>query len=69
MLTTSPTPAGEDTLDPFHPYGIAKYLVEKKVSSMEGTDTWLRIQAAEKQGLLNVKIDWPESSMNVSVVL
>lgn len=31
-VSTRPTPAGNDVLDPFHPYGITKHLVDKPVS-------------------------------------
>jgi hypothetical protein len=30
-VSTKPTPAGNDVLDPFHPYGITKHLQEKPV--------------------------------------
>ena len=30
-VSTKPTPAGEDVLDPFHPLGITKHLVDKAV--------------------------------------
>jgi hypothetical protein len=38
------------------------------VASLEGSDTWLRILAAEKAGLINVKIEWPEANLKVIVV-
>jgi hypothetical protein len=31
-VSTKPTPAGNDVLDPFHPYGLTKHLHEKPVS-------------------------------------
>jgi hypothetical protein len=68
LLSTSPTAAGEEALDPFHPCGITKHLVGKKVSTLEGSDTWLRILVAEKAGLINVKIEWPEANLKVRVL-
>lgn len=35
------------------------------MSSLEGSDTWLRILAAEKAGLITVKIEWPEANIKV----
>lgn len=66
MLNTNPTPSGEDTLDPFHPYGITKHLVDKKVQTLENHDTWLRVQAAERQGLITSTITYPEKQLAVS---
>ncbi|WIA22113.1 hypothetical protein OEZ85_004454 [Tetradesmus obliquus] len=67
LLSTTPTAAGEEALDPFHPYAITKRLADKKVSSLEGSDTWLRILAAEKAGLITVKIEWPEANIKASL--
>jgi hypothetical protein len=66
VLNTSPTKAGEDTLDPFHPLGITKHLVDKPVRSLESQDTWLRILAAEKQGLIKLNLNWPQTRVEVS---
>lgn len=57
-VSTRPTPAGNDVLDPFHPYGITKHLVDKPVSTFEGSDLWLRILAAEKAGLIKVDLEF-----------
>jgi transcription elongation factor SPT6 len=65
LLSTSPTPAGEATLDPFHPLGIAKHLTSKRVTTLEGSDTWLRVLEAERQGLVRVTLEWPESAKQV----
>jgi hypothetical protein len=40
--------------------------VGKKVASLEGSDTWLRILAAERAGLITVKIEWPEANLKVT---
>ena len=52
-----PTPQGEQLLDPFHPCGRVKRLRDKPVQSFAGTDTFLRIAQAEKEGLIEVRID------------
>ena len=52
-----PTPQGEQLLDPFHPCGRVKRLRDKPVQSFAGSDTFLRIAQAEKEGLIEVRID------------
>lgn len=42
-LSTTPTPAGEAALDPFHPLGCAKRLVNKPLRNFEGSDQFLRV--------------------------
>jgi len=32
-VSTRPTAAGEDVLDPFHPYGLTKHLMDKQVGT------------------------------------
>lgn len=51
-MTTTPTPAGETTLDPFHPLGAVKRLREKQLREMDGTDQFLRIlQVGQGRGV------------------
>lgn len=52
-----PTPQGEQLLDPFHLCGRVKRLRDKPVQSFAGSDTFLRIAQAEKEGLIEVRID------------
>lgn len=54
-LTTIVTPAGAAALTPFHPLGIAKRLHDKKIGKFR-SDTYLRVQEAEKAGYVKVKI-------------
>jgi hypothetical protein len=35
----------------------------------KGSDTWLRILAAEKAGLISVKIEWPEANLKVGLLI
>lgn len=51
-----PTPQGEQLLDPFHLCGRVKRLKEKPVQSFAGSDTFLRIAQAEKEGLIEVTL-------------
>ena len=52
-----PTPQGEQLLDPFHLCGRVKRLRDKPMQSFAGSDTFLRIAQAEKEGLIEVRID------------
>jgi len=54
-LTTLVTPAGAAVLTPFHPLGIAKRLEEKPIEDFR-SDTYLRVQEAEKAGYVKVQI-------------
>ncbi len=56
-LCAEPTPQGEQLLDPFHLCGRVKRLRDKPVQSFAGSDTFLRIAQAEKEGLIEVRID------------
>lgn len=56
VITTNPTSAGESTLSPFHPLGLVKRLSNKPLSSFDGTDVFLRILNAEKDGLITMTI-------------
>jgi hypothetical protein len=47
--------------------GLCMFSINK-VSTLEGSDTWLRILVAEKAGLINVKIEWPEANLKVRVL-
>ncbi|PSC69358.1 transcription elongation factor SPT6 [Micractinium conductrix] len=54
-LWTKPTSAGDAALDPFHPLGASKRLVGRPIRHFEGTDLFLRILQAEKEGLVTVR--------------
>ncbi len=56
-LCAEPTPQGEQLLDPFHICGRVKRIRDKPVQSFAGSDTFLRIAQAEKEGLIEVRID------------
>jgi transcription elongation factor SPT6 len=56
LLGTDPTLQGEQTLDPFHPYGQVKRLRDKPVEEFVGTDQFLRLVQAEREGLISVRI-------------
>ena len=52
LVTTEPTAAGEAGLDPFHPLGAVKRLHRKPLHEFEGSDQFLRLVQAEKEGLV-----------------
>lgn len=58
MLWTAPTPAGEAALDPFHPLAPVKRLGAKPLEEFEGSDDFLRLLQAEKEGLVSASVGW-----------
>ena len=62
IMETFPTMDGLMRLDAFHPYGAAKNLRSLPVKSLlEGdTDLWLKVLAAEREGLITVVVKLPE---------
>ena len=52
LVSTEPTAAGESGLDPFHPLGAVKRLHRKPLEEFEGSDQFLRLMQAEKEGLV-----------------
>ena len=50
---TKPTAAGEAAINPFHPLGPVKRLAAKPLRMFEGTDHFLRLLQAEKEGLVS----------------
>jgi hypothetical protein len=62
-ISTEPTQLGAGVLDPFHPYGIAKRLKNKPIDHFAGTDTWLRVAAAEQDKLIT--LSWELGGMLV----
>jgi hypothetical protein len=50
----APTPIGETQLDAFHPYGCVKRLMTMPASRFDGTDLFLRIHLAQKEGFISV---------------
>jgi hypothetical protein len=62
-ISTEPTQLGAGVLDPFHPYGIAKRLRNKPIDHFAGTDTWLRVAAAEQDKLIT--LSWELGGMLV----
>lgn len=55
-MHAEPTPQGEQLLDPLHICGCVKRIRDKPVQSFTGSDTFLRIAQAEKEGLIEVRI-------------
>ena len=53
-VTADPTPAGETQLDAFHPYGAAKRLRKMPASQFDGSDLFLKVHLAQKEGLISV---------------
>jgi len=53
VLWTAPTKDGEAALNAFHPLAPAKRLRAKPLRKFEGTDLFLRVQQAEKEGLVS----------------
>jgi hypothetical protein len=51
-----PTAQGEQLLDPFHVCGRVKRIRNKPVQSFCGSDTFLRIAQAEREGLIEVRV-------------
>lgn len=63
MVWTTPTAAGDTTLDPFHPLAPVKRLVAKPLVKFEKGDHFLRLLQAEKAGLVSgpavpVRLAW-----------
>lgn len=54
VVSTAPTLSGESVLNPFHPYGTVRHLLNKPVAKFIDSDQYLLIAAAEKEGLLKV---------------
>jgi hypothetical protein len=52
-IWTKPTAAGEAAINPFHPLGPVKRLAAKPLRVFEGTDHFLRLLQAEKEGLVS----------------
>jgi hypothetical protein len=44
------------------------HVLFENLPSLKGTDAGLRILLAEKAGLINVKIEWPEANLKVRVL-
>ncbi|PRW45415.1 transcription elongation factor SPT6 isoform A [Chlorella sorokiniana] len=60
---TAPTAAGETAIDPFHPLARVKRLGGKPLYSFEGSDDFLRLLQAEKEGLITVRFALPEDEL------
>lgn len=60
-VTTDATPAGQEVLNPFHPYGQVRRLQQKPVPLFIDNDQFLRIHLAEKEGLLTASLQVPAS--------
>ena len=56
-MVVEPTIAGEAAIDPFHMYARFKRLRKKPIDKIWGTDDYLFVAQAEKDGLLRVKIE------------
>ena len=52
-MWTKPTAAGEAAINPFHPLGPVKRLAAKPLRQFEGTDHFIRLLQAEKEGLVS----------------
>ncbi len=50
----APTAEGDSQLDAFHPYACVKRLSKMPARKFNGTDLYLRIHLAQKEGLINV---------------
>ncbi|EFN54675.1 hypothetical protein CHLNCDRAFT_58171 [Chlorella variabilis] len=59
VVWTTPTAAGDTTLDPFHPLAPVKRLVAKPLVKFEKGDHFLRLLQAEKAGLIKVEFGFP----------
>lgn len=53
MLWTAPTKEGDAALNAFHPLAPAKRLRAKPLRKFEDSDLFLRVQQAEKEGLVS----------------
>ena len=53
-LHAAPTTTGESQLDIFHVLGPVKRLQNKPAPAFNGTDGYLRVMLAEKEGLITV---------------
>lgn len=62
VVSTSPTPDGNLTIDSFHQFAGVKWLREKPLSAFEDAQ-WLLIQKAEEEKLLQVSIKLPEAAL------
>ncbi|XP_042510385.1 transcription elongation factor SPT6 homolog isoform X2 [Macadamia integrifolia] len=63
VVSTSPTPAGNAAIDPFHQFAGVKWLHEKPLVKFEDAQ-WLLIQKAEEEKLLVVTIKLPAYELN-----
>ncbi|KAK8629753.1 hypothetical protein V6N13_078582 [Hibiscus sabdariffa] len=63
VVSTSPTPQGNVTIDCFHQFSSIKWLCNKPLSEFNDAQ-WLFIQKAEEEELLQVSIKLPESTLN-----
>ncbi|CAI8613762.1 unnamed protein product [Vicia faba] len=63
VVSTSPTPDGNTTIDSFHQFSGVKWLREKPLSKFEDAQ-WLLIQKAEEDKLIQVTIKLPEEHLN-----
>ncbi|XVE52349.1 hypothetical protein DITRI_Ditri02bG0115900 [Diplodiscus trichospermus] len=62
VLSASPTPQGNVTIDCFHQFSGVKWLRDKPLSKFNDAQ-WLLIQKAEEEKLLQVSIKLPESML------
>ncbi|XP_058750723.1 transcription elongation factor SPT6 homolog isoform X2 [Vicia villosa] len=63
VVSTSPTPDGNTTIDSFHQFSGVKWLREKPLNKFEDAQ-WLLIQKAEEDKLIQVTIKLPEEHLN-----
>ncbi|KAJ4980659.1 hypothetical protein NE237_031496 [Protea cynaroides] len=63
VISTSPTPDGNEAIDPFHQFAGVKWLHEKPLKEFKDAQ-WLLIQKAEEEKLLQVTIKLPEDELN-----
>ncbi|KAL6610566.1 hypothetical protein ACP70R_040535 [Stipagrostis hirtigluma subsp. patula] len=61
VVSTSPTPEGNTTIDPYHPLSGVKWLREKPLNKFVDAQ-WLLIQKGEEDKLLKVTIKLPEDA-------
>ncbi|PIN00254.1 Transcription elongation factor SPT6 [Handroanthus impetiginosus] len=59
VVSTSPTPGGNTTIDSFHQFAGVKWLQDKPLTRFEDTQ-WLLIQKAEEENLLQVTVKLPD---------
>lgn len=63
LVSTSPTPKGDMTIDTSHQFAGAKWLLDKPLTKFRDAQ-WLIIQKAEEEMLLQVKIRLPDCVLN-----